>query len=131
MYIYNIYSWYFARFVIEDEISLREHWQKTFVTRSRFWLLRGWREEGLSGFIKKWKICDKNIFFSDNVEWSSKSFWIMYKFFQEVPSKLEIQCKKGMYFSFDFGWYSVHLDRYCPSRTGQKLFFDHPYCKET
>ena len=33
-----------------------------------------------------------------------------YKFLQEVPSKLEIQCKKGMCFSLDFGWYSIHLD---------------------
>ena len=32
------------------------------------------------------------------------------KFLEEVPEKLEIQCKKGMYFSFDFGWYSTHLD---------------------
>ena len=27
---------------------------------------------------------------------------VSYKFLQEVPSKLEIQCEKGMYFSFDF-----------------------------
>ena len=27
--------------------------------------------------------------------------------FYEVPSKLEIHYKKGMYFSFDFTWYSV------------------------
>ena len=26
-----------------------------------------------------------------------------YKLLQEVPSKLQIQCKKGIYFSFDFG----------------------------
>ena len=26
-----------------------------------------------------------------------------------LPSKLEIQCKKGMYFSFDLGWYSTVL----------------------
>ena len=30
-------------------------------------------------------------------------------FYKEVPSKLEIQYKKQMYFSFDFGWYSVRL----------------------
>ena len=29
---------------------------------------------------------------------------------EEVPPKLEIKCKKDMYFSFDFGWYSIHLD---------------------
>ena len=33
-----------------------------------------------------------------------------FKFLSEVPSKLEIQCKKGMYFSFNFGWYSIRLD---------------------
>ena len=27
-----------------------------------------------------------------------------YKFLPEVPSKLDIQCKRSMYFSFDFGW---------------------------
>ena len=30
-------------------------------------------------------------------------------FYKEVPSKLEIQYKKWMYFSFDFGWYSIRL----------------------
>ena len=34
---------------------------------------------------------------------------------KEVPSKLEIQCKKGiyMYFPFDFSWYSIHFDIVC------------------
>ena len=36
-----------------------------------------------------------------------------YKLLQEVPSKLQIQCKKGIYFSFDFGWYSINLDFVC------------------
>ena len=27
-----------------------------------------------------------------------------------LPSTLEIPYKKGMYFSFDFGWYSIYLD---------------------
>ena len=36
-----------------------------------------------------------------------------------------------MYFSLDFGWYSVHLDRYCLLRTGEKLFVVHRYYKET
>ena len=35
---------------------------------------------------------------------------VSFKFLQELPSKLEIQCKKGMYFSFDFGWYFINLD---------------------
>ena len=33
-----------------------------------------------------------------------------YKFLEEVPSNLQIQCEKGVYFSIDFGWYSIHLD---------------------
>ena len=28
----------------------------------------------------------------------------------EVPSKLEISCRKGIHFSFDFGWDSINLD---------------------
>ena len=27
-----------------------------------------------------------------------------------VSSKLKIQCKKGVHFSFVFGWYSIHFD---------------------
>ena len=27
-----------------------------------------------------------------------------------IPSKLEIHCKKGMYISFNFDWYSILLD---------------------
>ena len=27
-----------------------------------------------------------------------------------IPSKLEIQYKRGMYFSFGFGWYTVYFD---------------------
>ena len=33
-----------------------------------------------------------------------------YKCLVEVPSKLEIQCKKAIYFSFNFGWHSIQLD---------------------
>ena len=36
---------------------------------------------------------------------------VSYKFLEEVPSKIEIQRKKGMYFSFDFGF--IHLDIVC------------------
>ena len=35
---------------------------------------------------------------------------VSFKFLQELPSKLEAQCKKGMFFSFDFGWYFISLD---------------------
>ena len=30
--------------------------------------------------------------------------------FNDVPSKLKIQWKTGMHFSFNFDWYSIHLD---------------------
>ena len=32
---------------------------------------------------------------------------VSYKFLQEVSSKLETQCKKGMCFSFNFGLHSI------------------------
>ena len=38
---------------------------------------------------------------------------VSYKFLQEVPSKHDIHCKKGMYISFTFDWYSILLD-HCP-----------------
>ena len=70
-------------------------------------MLTGWGG-GLSEPIKIGKFVTK-IFFSDNVEWNSKYFWKKIsadvkanKNNNKVPSKLEIQCKKGMYFSFDF-----------------------------
>ena len=31
-------------------------------------------------------------------------------FLKEVPLRLEIQCKTGMYLSFNFAWYSIKLD---------------------
>ena len=34
-----------------------------------------------------------------------------YNFLSEaVSSKLEIQCKKSMHFSFNFAWHSIQLD---------------------
>ena len=35
---------------------------------------------------------------------------VSFKFLQKLPSKLEMQCKKGMHVSFDFGWYFINLD---------------------
>ena len=32
------------------------------------------------------------------------------KFLSDVCSKLEIQYKRDMYVSSDFGWYSIHFD---------------------
>ena len=34
-------------------------------------------------------------------------------FKQELPSKLEVQCKWWVYFSFYFGWYSIHFNFVC------------------
>ena len=111
-----------------SEFVGREHQQKTFVTFSRFLPLREW--EGFEFESVKRKISDENLF-SDNAERSSKSLWKMisadvkanvkqqkikeieaasYKFLWEVPTKLEMQCKKGMCFSFNFGLHSIQLD---------------------
>ena len=76
--------------------------------------------------VKKEKFVMKNLFF-DNVSQSSMKLWtiipadvkanvkqgkkemmaVSYKFLQEVSSKLETQCKKGMCFSFNFGLHSI------------------------
>ena len=31
-------------------------------------------------------------------------------FLKGIPSKLEIQCRTGVYFSFNFAWNSIQLD---------------------
>ena len=38
-----------------------------------------------------------------------KKIWWLYltNFYKKVASKLELQHKKGMHFSFNFGWYSI------------------------
>ena len=66
----------FFVFVCKSPFWLREHWQKTFVTHSGFWPLRGWGGGGLSESVKKGKFLTK-ISFSVNVEWSSKKLWKM------------------------------------------------------
>ena len=38
---------------------------------------------------------------------------ILQIFIRSVTSKLEIQCKKGMYFSIDFCWYDIHVNIVC------------------
>ena len=67
---------------------------------SRFCLLlRGWGD-GFNEFVKndiKANVQKKEI---------KELMAVSYKFLQEVPSKLEIHCKKGMYISFNFDWYS-------------------------
>ena len=40
------------------------------------------------------------------------------KWLWEVASKLQIQRKKGFYFSFDFGWYSIHFNFVCYKQGG-------------
>ena len=46
-----------------------------------------------------------------------------YKLLQEVPSKHQIQCKKGVYFSFDFSSYSIQLDFFHGEQGGRKGAF--------
>ena len=38
---------------------------------------------------------------------------VFYTFLQEILLVLEMQCNKGMYFPFNFAWYSVELDIFC------------------
>ena len=53
---------------------LRKHREKSSVTLSGFWPLRGWGD--LSDSVKKGKFVPQ-IFFSINAEWSFKYFWKM------------------------------------------------------
>ena len=41
---------------------------------------------------------------------------------KDIPSKLEIKCKKGVYFSFDFGWYSIRFNLANLLRTGRLVW---------
>ena len=72
---------------LTNNFSVREHQQKTFVTFSRFWLLRG-----LSESVKKEKFVTK-IFFSVNFEWSSKNLWKMIS--ADVKAKKTIRNKRS------------------------------------
>ena len=67
-------------------------------------------------FFFIWRIYFNRKFTSD---WPVRHLWNYFQV-QEVPSKLKIHCgnimlkyKKGMYFSFDFGLYSLYLDIFC------------------
>ena len=102
---------------------------------SRFWSLKGWASL-MSESVEKVKFVTE-IFFSDNIEWSSKNLWkiisadvkanknkrkwmicsggcrYLTNFCKKyISSRLVIQCTKCMYFSFYFGWYSIHLNIY-------------------
>ena len=48
-------------------VTLRGHQQKAFVTIGRFWLLRA----RVGGWVNPLAL----IFFTDNIEWSSKNLW--------------------------------------------------------
>ena len=48
--------------------------------------------------------------------------YIIYKFSSEVLSKLKIQCIYTVYFSFNFGWYTIQLD-IVRSEQGVKAFY--------
>ena len=71
---------------------VREHQQKTYVILRRFWPL--WGQGWLSESVKKGKLVTK-IFFSDNAEW----MYLLNFYKKYIASKLEIQCKNGMFFS--------------------------------
>ena len=96
--------------------EIREHQQKTFVRLSGFWQLRSGGGEGKVNLLKKGKFVTK-IFFSYNVEWSSKNLWKMMS--ADVKANIKQQEIKYLvaYFkkkylqnlnaiSFDLGWYS-------------------------
>ena len=70
--------------------------------------------------LKK-KICDENLSSDNDVEWGSQKSWKM--IFANVKTNVRkiiriafktwhkiIQYIKGVYFSFNFGWYSIQLD---------------------
>ena len=60
----------------------------------------------MSESAKKGKLVTK-IFFSDNAEW----MYLLNFYKKYIPSKLEIQCKNGMFFSwFWLVFCAVHLD---------------------
>ena len=44
------------------------------------------------------------------IERNKRSGGCILQFFIRSTFKLEIQLKKGMYFSFDFVWLSIHFD---------------------
>ena len=54
--------------------KIREHWQKSFIMLSEFFLLKWWGDEW--GMGVDWVNPLKNIF-SDNIEWSFTNFWKM------------------------------------------------------
>ena len=58
-----------------SQLYVTEHQQKTFVMLSGFWHCCK-KKGGLSESVKR-EICDKNFFFSDNVEWRSTNLWKM------------------------------------------------------
>ena len=62
--------------------------------------------------FKKRKIRDEKLQANIKQQEIKDQVAVLYRFFLEVPSKHEIQCKKGVYFPFEFGCYSysIHLD---------------------
>ena len=111
--------------------QLRDHQQKTFVTLSRYWPFSEWgvwvnrlKRENLSwkSFFqimlnealkscKKWYIsADVKADVNQQVikELVASCIFNFYK--RYVPSKLEMQCKTGIYFSFIFAWYFIQFD---------------------
>ena len=60
------------------------------------------------------KICKKSyllMYITAKVkQQKTKGLVVSYNFLSEVPSKLEMQCKTGICFAFNFAWYSIKLD---------------------
>ena len=88
-----------------QSVDLREHRQKTFVTLSGFWPLS--KEVGGGGVSWVNPLNKKD-------SWRKYFFQIMLNLVKELAAvsylqNLEIRWKKGMYISFDFIWYSIHL----------------------
>ena len=111
------------------KFDVREHIQKTFVTFSGFWPLRGWG--GLAEFVKKGKFAMK-IFFKIMLNkvleickndiccykkwfktaWEKRTGSFILQLFTKVYtfSKFKIEREADMLFSFNLGWYSIQLD---------------------
>ena len=99
---------------------------KTFLTLSRFWILKGlglWvsplKKENLHQNLFQIKLnevlkrCKKMIpadIKSDTKQEIKELVHVSHNFSQSTFSKLEIQCKTGLYFQFNPGWHSIQLD---------------------
>ena len=100
-------------------IILREHERGKGVKGGGGWVnplkKNSWRKSFLQIILNEvLKICEKWYMFWCKLIKTTRNIRsggaLSYKFFKDACSKLEIKYKRGIYFSFDFGWYSVHFD---------------------